>query len=167
MSDPTPEATTEAATKATPTPHPIPATAWGPARISHDRFFVGTWLAVMIGALVWEASPAGGIVLCPWRSMTGYSCPGCGMTRSCTAFVHLDLWGSLQYHPLGALFVVWLTGMALWRGRELYHNRMLAWPRTPLGQRVWHAMGWGVGAYILLFGAVRLGMEIAGFLTPV
>lgn len=37
---------------------------------------------------------------CPFLSITGIPCPGCGMTRSLLAFLKGDLYSSFQYHPM-------------------------------------------------------------------
>lgn len=45
--------------------------------------------------------------LCPMKALTGWDCPGCGLTRSFVAFAHGDVAGSLHYHRVGiALFLV-------------------------------------------------------------
>ncbi len=38
--------------------------------------------------------------LCPFRQMTGFSCPGCGMTRAYRALLSGDIRGAFYYHPL-------------------------------------------------------------------
>ena len=43
--------------------------------------------------------------LCPFRQMTGFSCPGCGMTRACRAFLTGDIRGAFYYHPLFPLLL--------------------------------------------------------------
>ncbi|MCP4686033.1 MAG: DUF2752 domain-containing protein [bacterium] len=42
-----------------------------------------------------------GISLCPFNFLTGISCPLCGLCRSMTCLMHLELQQSLAYHPLG------------------------------------------------------------------
>ena len=37
---------------------------------------------------------------CVFRTVTGLSCPGCGMTRAWLAALRLDLSAALAYHPL-------------------------------------------------------------------
>ena len=43
--------------------------------------------------------------LCTFRQMTGFSCPGCGMTRACRAFLSGDIRGAFYYHPLFPLIL--------------------------------------------------------------
>jgi hypothetical protein len=42
--------------------------------------------------------------LCSLRRLTGYPCPGCGMTRSFIRLAHGDFAGAFRYHPIGPLF---------------------------------------------------------------
>ena len=37
---------------------------------------------------------------CPLRTLTGFSCPCCGMTRAWRCFLRGDIYGALYWHPL-------------------------------------------------------------------
>ena len=141
--------------------------ALAPQRRKNNVHLVLFWAAFVVACLVFPGSPADGIVLCPMRAATGLSCPGCGMTRSCTAMMRGDLWHSLEFHPLGWLLVVWLTGMALWRGAELLRGRHVFAPASPRRKRWGKVVTRAIFVFILLFGGVRVVLEIAGILTPV
>ena len=39
--------------------------------------------------------------LCPFKMVTGFPCPGCGITKSIIFFYQGDLLKSLEYHVLG------------------------------------------------------------------
>ncbi|MGK4566332.1 DUF2752 domain-containing protein [Flavobacterium sp. 3HN19-14] len=41
--------------------------------------------------------------LCPFKMLTGFPCPGCGITKSMVYFYSGDLSKSLHYHVLGRL----------------------------------------------------------------
>ena len=43
--------------------------------------------------------------ICPVRRLTGFSCPGCGMTRAWTSFIKGDIRDAFYYHPLFPLAV--------------------------------------------------------------
>jgi len=43
---------------------------------------------------------------CPIKSITGISCPGCGMTRACICVVKGDFAKALEYHPMVVLMPV-------------------------------------------------------------
>lgn len=129
------------------------------------RFVVVLWVGFVVALWAMPSSPVSGMILCPFRFLTGWSCPGCGMTRSCTAAVHGDLWTSLSFHPLGALFVLGFTLTAIHRAVELVRDRPV-----DLGARykyVSRLVSVGVLIFVLAFGALRLGLEIAGVIPPV
>ena len=50
---------------------------------------------------------------CPFRLLTGYPCPGCGISRSIGALIQGNVSLSLSLHPLGLLvffvFIIFMT----------------------------------------------------------
>jgi hypothetical protein len=42
----------------------------------------------------------GGFPACPFWSVTGLYCPGCGSQRSISALLHGDLWDAMRYNAL-------------------------------------------------------------------
>lgn len=46
----------------------------------------------------------GGAIPCLWRSLTGYPCPGCGLTRGFASITEFDLVQSIRYNPEAILF---------------------------------------------------------------
>ncbi len=42
-----------------------------------------------------------GISICFFHNITGLPCPGCGLTRSVAAVLHLHFWEAMRFHPLG------------------------------------------------------------------
>lgn len=57
-------------------------------------------------------------VLCAWRALTGWECPGCGLTRSFVLLVHGDVSGAFQVHALGpALYAAMVvqSPVLVWR----------------------------------------------------
>lgn len=80
-------------------------------------------LVVIAASFAFSPSPSGGLVLplpagiaggalslpplCPLKGLTGFSCPGCGMTRSFVAVAHGRLETAWFYNRVGiALFFV-------------------------------------------------------------
>jgi hypothetical protein len=59
-------------------------------------------------AAVWYFDPtkADFFPVCPLYSLTGFACPGCGMTRGLHAFLHGDIATALGYNALLPLFLV-------------------------------------------------------------
>lgn len=45
---------------------------------------------------------------CSFNNLTGYPCPGCGLSRSMVAAVHGDISGSFRFHRLGLVTVLYL-----------------------------------------------------------
>jgi hypothetical protein len=68
---------------------------------------------------------------CPFFYWTGFSCPGCGLTRSFIAFFSRDLEGSFYFHPLGPL--IGALAVVLWIGSFFVNDISLAgvWARMP------------------------------------
>jgi hypothetical protein len=81
--------------------------------------------------------------------------------------LHGDVWESLSYHPLGWFVTGALIVVGVRAGAELVLGRPL-WGEVPgwveRAERVWTA---GLLVFALLFGGVRLALELAGILTPV
>ena len=62
---------------------------------------------VMLGAgVLWPLHPAGFAIPCGFLAVTGVPCPLCGMTRSVTATVHLDIGAALAANPAGIVAVL-------------------------------------------------------------
>lgn len=138
-----------------------------PKRRKHNRLIFVFWVGFVIACIVFPGSPADGIVFCPFRNLTGLSCPGCGMTRACTALVRGDLWHSLHFHPLGVVVFAWASGTAWMRAAENVRGRRLEWMMSPAHKRIKRAVVLGILIFGLLYGGVRIVLEIAGILTPV
>lgn len=76
------------------------------------------WLAIIGGGLAWLL-PVGslGFSVCFFYNLTGWPCPGCGMTRAVHFALHLDPLHAFYHHPVGlfgalGIAFFWLT--ALW-----------------------------------------------------
>jgi hypothetical protein len=67
--------------------------------------------AMFATSALWRPSD-NGIILCPFRAMTGYPCPGCGMTRAFSAIAHGEWWRAVRYNPLSPL--LFLAAIAIW-----------------------------------------------------
>ena len=90
-------------------------------------------------AALWYFDPSrsGFFPVCPLFSLTGFACPGCGMTRGFHAFLHGDIASALGFNALLPLFLI-LIGFGFlslaWyaaRGKRLPFNLFSAnalWP---------------------------------------
>jgi hypothetical protein len=116
--------------------------------------FVGVATPLAVG---WFVPVAEGPPLCTFRNLTGYDCPGCGLTRSVVGFLHGDVAGSLRAHPLGV--AIFVAGMVLWG------SALVAWARggrliSPVGAKT------PTWAFVVFF-ALYLGvyaLRLAGLL---
>lgn len=79
-----------------------------PARPAVERFAAAAGVIAMAGgsSAVWAFDPATTHLLpvCPLYAMTGFACPGCGLTRGFHALFHGDLLTALDFN---ALIPVW------------------------------------------------------------
>ena len=57
---------------------------------------------------------------CPLRTLTGYDCPGCGLTRSVFALMHADVGRAIDHNVLVLVLVpLALLGFARWTANRL------------------------------------------------
>lgn len=83
-----------------------------PAALVEHRGF--TWSCAAVTAGLVGVNLAGiKLFTCPFLSLTGLPCPGCGLTRSCSCLLRGEFQQSIAFHPFGpVLFVIGLTGLA-------------------------------------------------------
>lgn len=105
--------------------------------------------AVMVVVFLFDPAQSHLFPPCPWRSLTGWSCPGCGCARALHQLLHGRLLAALALNPLLAVYAP-LLGYALLstlslalRGRPL---------RRPLVTATWI---WVLLAVIVVFWIVR------------
>lgn len=105
-----------------PTPAPAPRPAPQRWRWSGDAVFLGVSLAVVVLAALltpsYEAVSLFGHeipTLCGFRLLTGWPCPGCGLTRSFTFTAHGQLREAFAIHPLGPPGFAFVLAQIPWR----------------------------------------------------
>jgi hypothetical protein len=54
-----------------------------------------------------------GADICLITRLSGYHCPGCGMTRACMHMIHFDFAGAWQYNKLSFVVLPILCGLLL------------------------------------------------------
>src|SRR5215207_11030523 len=81
-----------------------------------ERTFAAAGASAMIAgaAAVWYFDPtkAGFFPVCPLYSITGFACPGCGLTRGFHALFHGDILTALDYNAMLPFFAL-LVGFGL------------------------------------------------------
>lgn len=93
------------------------------------------WLTLAVGAtylFIFEPGKSGFFPACPFRALTGFSCPGCGSTRGLHRLLHGDVVGAFEFNPLLVVALPFLlyalvryTNSAV-TGRPLKGNRLNA-----------------------------------------
>ena len=56
---------------------------------------------------------------CPFKMLTGFPCPGCGITKSLVYFYQGDLYKSISYHILGPFVIAFCIATILVLAMEL------------------------------------------------
>ena len=89
------------------------------------------WVSIAVGGtylFIFEPGKTGFFPACPFRMLTGLTCPGCGSTRGLHRLVHGDVVGAFEFNPLMVLVLPFLlyslvryTTAAL-RGRPLQRH---------------------------------------------
>jgi len=91
---------------------------------------------------------------CVLKSITGWPCPTCGLTRAVCSALHGDFAGSLAFHPAGLIVLALLVGWLVWSLLEAWRGRPL-W-ETGRGRAV-RAAGYLAAAVSIVFWIVELG----------
>ena len=82
------------------------------------RFFLVAVLGAGLISLLFGPSPESmALCPCPFHSITGLKCPGCGMTRACIALARGDIHGALHYNPFSLGLLLFAGAFALFPDR--------------------------------------------------
>jgi hypothetical protein len=63
-------------------------------------------------AALWRPPDEPQWVLCPFRALTHYPCPGCGMTRAFCALAHLEFRRAIKFNALSPF--LFLAALVAW-----------------------------------------------------
>jgi hypothetical protein len=69
------------------------------------------WLTLAVGAtylFIFEPGKSGFFPACPFRMLTGFTCPGCGSTRGLHRLLHGDVIAAFEFNPLMVLSLPFL-----------------------------------------------------------
>lgn len=118
-----------------------------------ERFFAAVGLTAMLGGAgvvaYFDPSRAHFLPVCPLYTLTGFACPGCGLTRGFHALFHGDVLTALDFN---ALIPVWLVIFSY-----VFISLILTAIRGK-GLPMWAtrpAFLWVFMVVLLLFGVVR------------
>jgi uncharacterized protein DUF2752 len=93
------------------------------------------WLTIAGTAVylfIFEPGKTGFFPVCPFRALTGFTCPGCGSTRALHQMLHGDLIGAFKLNPFMMLLLPFLVYAlvrhtnAVMRGRPIKGNQLNA-----------------------------------------
>lgn len=70
--------------------------------------------AMFVLAAIWRPADEPTLILCPFRALTHYPCPGCGMTRAFCALAHFEFWRAVRFNALSPL--LFLAAVIAWAG---------------------------------------------------
>ena len=69
------------------------------------------WSTLAAGSIylfIFEPGKSGFFPVCPFRTLTGFACPGCGSTRGLHRLLHGDVVAAFQFNPLFVLSIPFL-----------------------------------------------------------
>jgi hypothetical protein len=111
----------------------------------------GAFAAAMITLGLYHYGPcATWIPPCLFHRLTGFSCPGCGMTRAFHAALHGRFVDAFQFNPLGVMMLVVLL---VWVGLQIP-----AWLRDspqPSHFKITPSALWWILGAVLAYGVLR------------
>lgn len=114
------------------------------------RLCITAALVLIAGGLYYLAVIYLGVgIRCPFERLTGYLCPGCGLTRMCMAIMRGDLRAAFRYNRLTfALmpFYAWLAGYLGYRYVVYGDQKLPRWTTALL---------WVIVAAYIVFGIAR------------
>ena len=92
---------------------------------------------------------------CPFKMLTGFPCPGCGITKSLVYFYAGDIYKSLGYHILGPFVIAFCLLTIIVLTTELitkkeYFNQWLYNKK----------LAYGLGIFLFCYHLIRLGFFI-------
>lgn len=120
---------------------------------SLERTLAATGVAAFTAGagVVWYFDPvkAGFFPVCPLLQLTGFACPGCGLTRGFHALFHGDILTALDYNALIPLFAV-IFGF-FYVSMILVAVRGRAFPNWVLSLKAI----WGMLVLLIVFGILR------------
>lgn len=118
-----------------------------------ERSTAGLGVAIIGGAsamiALFDPTSHSFFPICPLYAMTGFACPGCGLTRGFHAFFHGEVVTALDFN---ALIPIWAAVFGyVWISLLLYTVRgrgLPMWPTSP-------AFLWTFMIALLVFGVIR------------
>lgn len=109
---------------------PPPAPSGSPVA-ARARTWLGLPALLTVGVALWDPARSGGPPLCPYRFLTGHTCPGCGLTRAIGALVRGRWHEAVTLHPLAPVVVALVVAGCV--GHVLLGDRVRRFVQSPPG----------------------------------
>ena len=110
------------------------------------------WATLAVGAVylfIFEPGKSGFFPACPFRALTGFTCPGCGGARGLHRLVHGDVVAAFQFNPLLVLALPFLLYALVRYTNAAFRGRPLEWNQLNAKH------GWALVVVILSFWVFR------------
>lgn len=110
------------------------------------------WFLLAMGAIylfVFEPGRTGFFPLCPFRALTGFTCPGCGSTRALHLLLHGQLTSAFELNPLFLISLPFLLFVLI------RHTSFIMRGKVPRGNVLPAGVIYGLFAIILSFWIFR------------
>ena len=118
---------------------------------------VSSFIALLIMLIVWSKMKFNIGVICPFKAMLDFDCPGCGGTRMAVSLLNLDFYQAFRYNIYLFITSPILAIVYIWQAIEyIKNNRLLRYIDIFL---ITYAIG------LILFGIIR-NIEYFSFLAP-
>jgi Protein of unknown function (DUF2752) len=90
--------------------------------------------------------------LCPFKMLTGFPCPGCGITKSLVYFYEGDIYKSIGYHILGPFVIAFCILTIAVLTTELFTKKeyFSKWLYNK-------KLAYGLGIFLAVYHIIRLG----------
>jgi hypothetical protein len=95
-------------------------------------------------------------IFCPIKKLTGFFCPGCGLTRMLYSLITLNFYQAFRYNPL--LFIMFPFALAL------YIN-YLKNPKTSWYKKIPNYVWYIIIVVLIVYGIMR-NIPMFSFLAP-
>lgn len=87
--------------------------------------------------------------LCPFKMITGFPCPGCGITKSIVYFYEGDIYRSLLHHLFGPIFILFCVLVLFKLVAEIIYQKPF-FDRIFYSMKLAYIMGILLGIYHLI-----------------
>lgn len=99
-------------------------------------------------------------LVCKFKDYTGFSCFGCGLTRSTRAFFHFRFLESLYYNPFVLITVPIITLRIYQKISVLFFRRYYS-----INLKISYCVYLYI-SLVIFYGGMRLVLELLGVITP-